>query len=164
MVLLALLSLVFTLVLSSAPLKSQSPNPYRIPPKDNASTQFLVFHSELSTTINEARTRCLSLGGDLVDVDSLPLLHYIAQHLEVAASIGSFLGQQHGGCLAIYPGAAVAIPQGGCAVVLSSICEVPIDAPMINKGMRKEGVTTSTIQIAGSIETNPVLPCCKCCA
>lgn len=191
-------------------------NPYLIHSMDNGPTQFLVFHGELRANYTLARSRCIAMGGELVDVDTLETLHYLAPRLHGPAYISGFLGDRFGeDCAAIYPGGAVAVPEFGCQSNIDSICEVPVlgtgaihlgaaaedyesghlpipadaivnitfphgtktDFHVIPKGFfrltadqgkqiavaRMEGLVTSTVTIFGSIATNPVLPCCKCC-
>lgn len=171
-------------------------NPYLVPPLGQGGTQFLVFHGEFQANYAVARTRCVSLGGELADVDSLELLHHLASHLHGPAFVLGFLGDSLGDdCAAIYPGAAVAVPEASCREVLDSVCEVAVmgtasidvnaqhvaaiaKSPLPNtnkdihvvphgffrqaKDARQAGVT-ATVNIMGSIATNPVLPCCRCC-
>lgn len=102
-------------------------SPYLIPPLARGGTQFLVLHGEFQANYTVSRTRCVSLGGELADVDSLELLHYLTSHLHRPAFVLGFLGDSFGkDCAAIYPGAAVAIPEMSCSETLDSICEVPV--------------------------------------
>ena len=173
-------------------------NPYLIPAAPHGSTQFLVFHSELKSNYNQSLSRCIELGGDLVDIDSLPLLGHLSSRIHNAAFISAFRGERYSPdegdeCAAVYPGGAVAIPQEGCNDLLDSICEIPLlGTGVINVGgievqgiendvgsvrkhafyrvnmdraedVKASGYATTRIVLQGSIETNPALPCCKCC-
>jgi hypothetical protein len=187
-------------------------NPYLIVSQDGGHTQYLVFHGELRANYTLARTRCIAMGGELVDVDSLQCLNYLSARLHSPAYIHGFLGDHFGEhCAAIYPGGAVAVPEHGCQSQIDSICEVPVlgtgsihlgatkedyedgkvalprDAVfstgtktnfhVVPRGLfrlaanvqrevkegKQDGLVTSTVTIFGSIATNPVLPCCKCC-
>lgn len=180
-------------------------NPYLIAPMWDGLTQYLVFHSDLRTNFTMSRTRCIALGGELVDVPSLAVLTYLSERLHDPAFIIGFRGELlEGECAAIYPGSAVAVPEEGCQAVMNSICEVPIMAngridlgdtklvkfaPEGEQGAIKENlhvikhaffkvnadspdkvmappagmVVTTHVTIYGSVETNPVLPCCRCC-
>ena len=84
-------------------------NPYLIGafPRDSP-TQYLVFHGPLASDHQMAHSRCLALGGDLVDVESAQLLAYLEARLHEPAFIGSWMGSTYDHCLAIYPGGAVA--------------------------------------------------------
>ncbi|PJF18048.1 hypothetical protein PSACC_02125 [Paramicrosporidium saccamoebae] len=189
--------------------EEQITNPYLINPLElHGTTQYLVFHGNLRSNYTYARTRCVALGGDLVDVDTLENLQYLTARIHGPAFISGFLGDHFGDeCAAIYPGGAVAIPEHECRSRLDSICEVPVlgtgaihlgavrdylgdkdhelavlpgtkaDFHVVPKGFfrlaadggnfvvaaKQNGVVTTTINIYGSIATNPVLPCCKCC-
>lgn len=108
-------------------------NPYLIPPHDTPGpsgqgvTQYLVFHGKLAANFTSARTRCLALGGDLADVESVETLNYLASRLHQPAYVASWLGSHLGyACMAVFPGGAIAVPEEGCLGVLSNICEVPI--------------------------------------
>lgn len=247
-------SMIFLLPLTVLPFLSLAKtlkwtsNPYLIPPMSvMASTQYLVFHGQLALNYTLSRIRCEALGGDLADVDSTDTFHYLHTRLHTPAFIGSFDGKTYGGGesgLALFPGGAVAIPEGGAASRLSSVCEVPLlgtyaidlrrygeaadksvkvgdyskgnanevvdgNLPSLEALMRagfvihgrrdprfsglsaqeeeigakggdaqralllKQGTQTSTptatsnqvttLTIYGSIETDPALPCCRCC-
>jgi hypothetical protein len=216
-------------------------NPYLIPPMNALSTtQYLVFHGTLALNYTLSRLRCEALGGDLADADSMETFDYLHKRLHTPAFIGSFEGKTYGGGksgLALYPGGAVAIPEGGASTRFPSICEVPLlgtysidlsrygeaadrsvrvgdysgpgdsgTLPSMEALMRsgfvlsgrkdprfvglsaqsepvgaksqpgrmlkQQTVTTATttttqsvttITIYGSIETDPALPCCRCC-
>ena len=191
-------------------------NPYLIIPRGGDKTQFLVFHGELRSNYTLARTRCIALGGELVDVDSLETLQYLTARIHGPAYIHGFLGDHFGEhCAAVFPGGAVAVPEFGCQSHIDSICEVPVlgtgsihlgvtkedyesgrvavpqgagsnatsplgtktDWHVVPRGFfrhgtntqkeakegKQDGVVTTSIVIFGSIATNPVLPCCKCC-
>lgn len=171
-------------------------NPYLIPPLTPDGTQFLVFHGELKANYTMARTRCVSLGGELADIDSLELLHHLASRLHGSAFILGFLGDSFGeDCVAAYPGSAIAIPEASCGEILDSICEISTmgtgsiqldaqqalttggylpptsikDIHVVPHGLftqvkdSRQNSVTSTVQLMGSIATNPVLPCCRCC-
>lgn len=172
-------------------------NPYLIPPLPRGATQYLVFHSELRAPFAASRARCIALGGDLVDVDSVETLSYLAARLHNPAYIVAFLGNSYhpgvGECAAAYPGAAVAVPEANCDAPMESICEVPLlgsgsihfadgvkvaveggsgkaEMPAFFRvavdradAVQAAGFVTTHVTIHGSIETNPALPCCKCC-
>lgn len=213
-------------------------NPYLIPPPSiTATTQYLVFHGALALNYTLSRTRCEALGGDLADVDSMDTFTYLHSRLHSPAFIASFEGKSYGGLssgLALFPGGAVAIPEGGAAARFPSICEVPLlgtyaidltrygeaadrsvpvgaygqksnmttvgetaeallQAGFVKSSRRdprfaglsaqydavgaraperamlpagKQATTTQsivTVTIFGSIETDPALPCCRCC-
>lgn len=196
-----LTSIVFVSV-DSKILKWAS-NPYLIPPMTPESpTQYLVFHGPLSLNYTLSRLRCEALGGDLADIDTISAFQMLHARLHSPAFIASFLGStyKHTGGIAMYPGGAIAVPEGGGQQRLASICEVPflgkyaidlsrygvkaekgaqvgvygedetgggggaIDKGMI-KGMdvKSQTVPVTTVTIYGSIETDPALPCCRCC-
>lgn len=167
-------------------------NPYLIPPIPGlpSISQYLIFHGSLRSNYTQARAKCVDLGGDLADIDSVRLLEYLTARLHEPAFILGFLGDSlNENCGAIYPGAAVAIPWDGCFSILDYICEVPISEYFITnpstrdnnvtkthvdiyvrphgflqyQGQVKNDIVTETVNIAGAIATNPVLPCCKCC-
>jgi hypothetical protein len=158
---------------------------------DRQATQYLVFHGDLRSNYTIARSRCVSIGGELADVDSVELLEYLTGRLHQPAFVLGFRGTYYDEqCAAIYPGSAVAIPLDGCSEMMDSICEIPLlgkatihvdsfgsvenkskdnvirDIHVVPHGFfrhAKNDVVTTTINIMGSIATNPVLPCCRCC-
>lgn len=191
-------------------------NPYLIPAMERGITQYLVFHSELRANYTMSRSRCLALGGELADIDSLQALQYLTQRIPEPAFISAFLIEQYplgeDECIAAYPGGAVAVPEASCQSLMDSICEVPLlgtgsihlndavqlamprpeeeglgsgseggsskhDLPSIKQGFfrvaagkadkvikaKADNVVTTRVTIFGSVETNPALPCCKCC-
>lgn len=170
-------------------------NPYLISPLPRAATQYLVFHSELRAPFAASRSRCVALGGDLVDIDAPDILTYLASRLHNPAYIAAFMGHSYrpegGECAAVYPGGAVAVPEANCEALLESICEVPllgsgsihvpdgvhvampggkVEAAAFFRvavdradAVQAAGYVTTRVTIHGSIETNPALPCCKCC-
>lgn len=227
-------------VFTNAKVMKWTSNPYLIPPPSmSASTQYLVFHGSLALNYTLSRVRCEALGGDLADVDSMETFNYLHSRLHSPAFIASFEGKSYGGLnsgLALYPGGAVAIPEGGPASRFPSICEVPLlgtyaidltrygepadkSVPVGTYGQKsaangtatddptaallqagfvkasrrdprfaglsaqydavgaraperaavpvgKQATTTQsvvTVTIYGSIETDPALPCCRCC-
>lgn len=120
-----LISIPFLSLASGDASSANLTNPYLIPPLAPVGTQFLVFHGEFKANYTMARTRCVSLGGELVDVDSLELLHHLTSRLHGPAFILGFLGDSfERNCAAAYPGAAIAIPEASCGEILDSICEV----------------------------------------
>lgn len=104
-------------------------NPYLIPAfeANGGVTQYLVFHGSLAANFTSARSRCLALGGDLADVESVEVLEYLAARLHQPAFVASWLGSHMGfACMAVFPGGAIAVPEQGCIGKISSICEVPM--------------------------------------
>lgn len=185
-------------------------NPYLIPAMERGITQYLVFHSELRANYTMSRSRCLALGGELADIDSLQALQYLTQRIPDPAFISAFMIELYplaeDECIAAYPGGAVAVPEASCHSLMDSICEVPLlgtgsihlndavqfamprsgeealsgskhDLPSIKQGFfrvaagktdkvvkaKADNVVTTRVTIFGSVETNPALPCCKCC-
>ena len=200
-------------------------NPYLIPPMQSGVTQYLVFHGQLALNSTLSRSRCQAMGGDLADVEDLSTFNYLHARLHSPAFVASFLGEVYNeNCIAVYPGGAVAIPEGGCSR-LASICEIPVygthgidlrsisipsdpsarigkfdthnstnsssspiddetllknllvksrlssngdELPVNERRHQKQGSITminpiTTVTIYGSIETDPALPCCRCC-
>lgn len=192
-------------------------NPYLIPAVDRGITQYLVFHSELRANYTYSRARCLALGGELADIDSLEILAYLTQRIPDPAFIAAFMVEQYplskDECIAAYPGGAVAVPELSCSARMDSVCEVPLlgtgsihlgdvadlsmpaepvegqakgqveeegakhHLPTIKQGFfrmapdktdkviaaKDDNVVTTHVTIYGSVETNPALPCCRCC-
>lgn len=122
-------SLVLLLsVMATCKVMRWTSNPYLIPPQSVSSpTQYLVFHGPLALNYTLSRIRCEALGGDLADVDTMETFRYLHERLHDPAYIASFDGKTYTrDSLALYPGGAVALPEGGGFERMPSICEVPV--------------------------------------
>ena len=76
----------------------------------------------------DARPLCRSLGGQLALIESTDEHWYLGQHICQPVWYSQWQGnvyQGNGGCIALYPGGASAVPTNGCFEQLIALCKVP---------------------------------------